>query len=319
MLIGTRVICFFALSAHALRMVSQVKEDDPSVLLLDSTMNAELRMDLDDLGLESVRLGQIKSASPRRILWHHITKCAGSFVCSIFRSRDVVQPDRNCAWKDGDSDQFRAIAPQVYNNGEKQCEKRYSYYQAHDFKSGLIEREINDADVCPNAFAHGVFVRDPLSRMTSWINFVRHMPFHKPLAELKEAIESGQLWPVGSRHKNGHFRWGWEHFDNYIVRMLAGTDVYNAPPGQITKAHFELAKSRLDQMDFVAVVEKDGISERDIQRLSDFFERPITAKKKINASRKKNKFLQNETEFLEDLNHWSIKLMEYARTISQDK
>lgn len=272
--------------------------------------------DLDDLGLDSVTLGEVQQPIGKRILWQHITKCAGSFICSVLEHKgNVVKPSRNCAWNEGDDDRYRSIASLSHREPENKCRKRYNYFVAHGYGSGLIEREINDDDFCSDDFSYGTFVRDPLSQMVSWTNFASFFQshdVHKYIPQLKEAVRVGKNWTVGSNHGNV---FGWEFYDNYIVRVLGGTETFNVPPGQITQEHLERAKRHLQQMDFIAVIEKDGISNKDIVRLSNFIGCSIDAKRKVNARPHKVAFTQDEHDFLMDLNKWSTKLVDYVRTI----
>lgn len=256
-----------AVSSGANRSVSESRitsnstsADDGNPLAVVRDLDAEFTFDLEDLPFEvrdlpfrSSTLASegasshwVKRGKP--LLWVHIHKAAGSFMCMMAKraGENIVVPnDGNCNWKlkDGYGQSGRYTPA---------CQERASYFQSHGFTYGQVERELKDSDVqCAAHFAFGVMLREPVDLMHSNLNFNMKLfngKGRQTINEFRLMLNSP------SKEYAGPHQWPeWKVLDNYQTRLLA--DAVDVPAGGVTMAHLNKARERLASFQVVARVE----------------------------------------------------------------
>lgn len=173
----------------------------------------------------------------RPMLWLHIHKAGGTTMCRMAQEAGerVVRPGGNCNWRPYDM-YSRAGRKK---GSDVSCERRTAYFRLHRFTYGQIERDLQETDLCWDAFSYGALLREPIDLMTSQLNF--GAKYYKGptkaelLASLRQALSLGRFSRPGERELY--------NFDNLQTRLLAGA--YRAPPGSLSRAHLELARARL--------------------------------------------------------------------------
>merc|ERR1719188_1095275 len=79
----------------------------------------------------------------------------------------VVRPQANCNWRPRDG-----FKDSGYWADPPSCNERHMYFQRGGFTYGQIERELHPDDVnCGGHFGYGVFMREPIDLMHSFLNY----------------------------------------------------------------------------------------------------------------------------------------------------
>lgn len=199
----------------------------------------EFQDDLEDLGVDLLpsrfqpRTTGLGNRKP--MMWVHIHKAAGSLICysAGVNGERVVQPSGNCNWSGHDGG-----AGALYKE-RTNCSERHAHFAEHNYTWGQIERVLAD-EFCFDDFEYGVWLRDPMTLANSEAVFRSYTE-----QEINDSIdfarnEKRRPWQRDAMPL-------WMYFDNYVVRILGGPEVWNLPPGQIGMNEFNKAKMLLDR------------------------------------------------------------------------
>lgn len=206
---------------------------------------------------ESSPLRVLDTAVAKPMLWWHVHKAAGTYMCEKAQLyRRVINPNHNCNWARSDryvhADQRALLAVS--------CQERAAAFAAQYATWGAVEREVWPEDLgCPQ-FAYGTMLREPLGLMRSNHNFYnmqgqrapgqKVVPMHLAMQKLRKAASVKHTTFPAPALGAGLTR----IFDNLQVRYFSGA--WDAPFGTLTRQHLETAKQRLSAFDVLAVVEE---------------------------------------------------------------
>lgn len=270
-----------------------------------------------ELGLQNIRIVknvlQLETNQNRHpITFIHVHKTAGSLICSLAKTagEHIVSPSANCNEKsEFVNDDYHSRGVEYITGPRKQpkCADRQSHMQAKGFTFSAIEREVTDDDLCPDIFNVVGFMRQPLQRMESLVNFAEHKSFGIPLAKYIECVQQSNC--------DGHTK-EWEHFDNYFVRSMAGKDGMIAVPGGITEQHFEMAINAVQRAHLLAPMEclfsrEDTPGTKAVhQKLQDLFGWDIRpGVPAVNSGHGHTlRFTKEQIESLEKMNSYDLRL-----------
>lgn len=209
-----------------------------------------------ELGLQSIRIVkkglQLEAKQKRRpITFIHVHKTAGSLICRLasLAGERIVSPSANCNENSefvNDDYHSRWVAYITNPHKQVKCADRQLHMQTNGFTFSAIEREVTDSDMCPDIFIVVGFMRQPLQRLESLVNFGEHRSFGIPIAKYIDCVQQ--------RNCDDHTP-EWEHFDNYFVRSMAGKDGMIAAPGGVTEQHFEIACKKVQEAHLLAPME----------------------------------------------------------------
>lgn len=183
------------------------------------------------------------------LLWIHIHKAAGSYICHMAQvaGEDIVRPNANCnlIGHDGYGDSGHPERTMT-------CQQRAQLFRRRMWTFGAIERELYDKDLCFQQFDYGILLREPLDLMHSEMNYRAAQnagTFGKGMVTaLRMELAKPNPPPAGRQ------QWGpWKFFDNIQTRLLA--NALNVPAGQINESHLRIARARLAKFRLVARVE----------------------------------------------------------------
>jgi len=191
-------------------------------------------------------------AGRKPIIWVHIHKAAGTFMCWLASraGESVVRPNANCNWNvyDGVMDTGPRASPPT-------CLSRTHYFESGGYTYGQVERELKPADLGCAGFNYGVLLREPIDLIHSTLQFeaanyggAGKGVLNQLLHQLKapRPCYSGQ--PTGQNKAAA-----WKTLDNFQVRLLA--NAFHVPAGQLAQEHLDQARKRLDTFQVVARVE----------------------------------------------------------------
>lgn len=188
--------------------------------------------------------------SRKPMLWIHLHKNAGTSICELARANsEIIVKERfdgghsintNCMWMD--HDHYKLLNASIGVS----CTDRNEAFAKNHWTFGMIEREVNDNDMC-EGFLYGIALRDPMSRVISSARYD-----NVNVSRVIECIRSGgsscdpQQW---------HFH-RWIFFDNYQTRILLGKEGLKIPPRGVTEHHAQQVISMLSRFDIVTFVEE---------------------------------------------------------------
>jgi hypothetical protein len=135
------------------------------------------------------------------------------------------------------------------------ADKQVHCQQRQGFSFSSMERAVTDEDLECNDKLYGTMLREPLAGAKS--TFVNNDFDDVDKASILAAISEG-LSNV-SAHTVHEQLPDWDtyhHFDNFATRTLSGD--YMVPAGMMETKHLEKAKSRLQSMDVVMILEELG-------------------------------------------------------------
>lgn len=243
------------------------------------------------------------------MLWVHIHKAAGTFMCGMARKaqEQVVEPNDNCNWKlhDGYKDSGK-------NERALSCWERAEYFHAGRFSYAQIEREIWPEDLCWDDFDYGVVLREPLELMHSELNY--RYQYYQGSTKASLFLDLRKKLAQEGRFRGGRDqRPQWKFMDNMQTRLLA--NAMDVPAGQIGQQHLDRAKSLLANFSVVARVEdlSNEAGRRQIFRKLGWHHDRLFRKRdaeKMSNSVKKDLFFfsDQEAEWLRNVNRWDYEL-----------
>ncbi|EDQ90076.1 uncharacterized protein MONBRDRAFT_7338 [Monosiga brevicollis MX1] len=175
-----------------------------------------------------------------RTIYHfHIHKCGGTSFCADAVANNETVPDgfprSNCNGQ-GDNPQGSHAIGGKYNenfdcDGRLAAMGNVTYFQTENvFNQRMLE--------CPDRLLIGMQMRHPIRRIISHISYETRLRSDNTAKARAETF---------SPRPNSDTRYGSATVNNYYIRSLLGSVVYEAPLGTITRAHLEAAKRVLDQ------------------------------------------------------------------------
>lgn len=234
----------------------------------------------------------------KKVLWIHLHNFGGTFICSQaiaqgettndFSPQGCFIPGEGCCTQDN-----RAT-----------CQKR----SASKFSFTMAERDVDDNDMCGDLL-FGTILRDPLAACRSTL--VANQ-FNKK--ELMKVLRSGNAGPVA--HQPCLPGWdSYQHFDNYVTRSLG--DAYLVPPRQVTRAHLEKAKARLQKMDVLMIMQ--DMSEQMVQLEATFGWdlSLIHPQQRVNQHKTGAVFTTDEASFLVNINALDYELYRFGTKLAE--
>lgn len=220
--------------------------------------NSLLNVDADAIASYATRYLQAFSEG-QAVFFHHISKSAGTnvCVCGFFSGCQPALPVRktNC--------HARFDAP-LWNGGYRQnnsmtCQQLAAYNEQHLYTLEGNENYLIPDGLCPQ-FWNIIVLRDPVERLISHLAMCLMFPTSG--GDWCWRRHSGQAWP-------GRITAGWVFkaqpiiSDNFYIRSLLGSEVYNLPFGSIGRDHLVRARQVLARFDVVYTL--DGDLNRDLR------------------------------------------------------
>lgn len=283
-----------------------------------------LRHEMEELGLQSIQLVKKRSLVEankhrRPITFVHEHKAAGSLICAMaWRAGErIVSPSANCNEKSGFvNDDYHVRAAQYLPVRKRQptCAERFSHMTLAGFTFSAIERELVEGDLCPDEFHIVAFMREPLQRLESLMNFGEFQ--HQAL---NSYVPQGIITCIQQGGCKDYTEW--EHFDNYFVRTMGGASAMRAPPGGIVQEHFEAAQAMMKKVHVMAPLECLFAGEKNSgyqdlhNKFLDVVGWDIEVSKKVNASPHVKQFTSKQIASLRELNRFDLKLYSELQAI----
>lgn len=199
----------------------------------------------------------------RPVLWLHLPKAGGLAMCELSKANGekfmYSTDQRSCNWQPYDDSRAEAEV----STRMPTCTDRSETWFASGFSWSQIERPLRKEDLCGDQFLYGTMLRNPVELVKSLIgSYVPNStpPGQDPTSILNclEAVKTGYNASCASTSlppsKNAY----WKYFDNPMVRMLAGPEVWALPPAGVNTTHRELAIQRLNDFDLTLLLEYLG-------------------------------------------------------------
>jgi hypothetical protein len=175
----------------------------------------------------------------------HFHKAGGTTLCHQARTVNGMNvPLRNCNLP---GDGPRTLTNSLAGDGNRKlsCAARAQYMAKHCIHFFAAERWL-DGELCPERFFYVTVLRDPIKRIESNCRYEYVQP-----ADALRWLTAETYLPEETR-----IYIGTAAVDNFYIRTLCGPDVFHLPFGSITRAHLELAKSRLAAFEAVLILEE---------------------------------------------------------------
>jgi hypothetical protein len=190
-----------------------------------------------------------------------------------------------------------------------------------------IERDFRHEDYCPAMFIYAAVVRDPLSLMESYLNFQATMSpprieyaYHNA-SNLRKHISGCLLRGTEKCHgsQSPTVITAFVHFDNYVVRVLGGSEVMRLPPNGINATHAKKALHMLNTFDTVVRLEDFGKP-----ALNNIFQEAFgwhnfsilsQGDSPINSNEHEVRFSSEEREQLRKLNKYDYMLYQSVKSL----
>eukprot|EP00927_Polykrikos_kofoidii_P067970 TRINITY_DN63398_c0_g1_i1.p1 TRINITY_DN63398_c0_g1~~TRINITY_DN63398_c0_g1_i1.p1 ORF type:complete len:340 (-),score=46.02 TRINITY_DN63398_c0_g1_i1:76-1071(-) len=230
------------------------------------------------------------------MLWLHIHKAGGSFMCMMAETagESVVQPNSNCNWENMDGYHDSGFPDHGIS-----CAERAHYFKMQGVTWAQIEREVWETDKCWNEFFYGVLLREPISLMRSMMNYHPESgrSFLQAITdELQNASEtsSSQDRP-------------WKFMDNFQTRVLASAMA--VPAGQINDGHLAEASRVLEHFHVIAHLEElPGVALDFVRKIGWSTGMAAHIGDRQNPSSEQIDFTPEEDQGLRNLNKFDIAL-----------
>jgi hypothetical protein len=229
--------------SHCQSAIVQHGNDSSSLLQVHVNFKDGSKPDRSDSSTkrQSSKLNSTSLLKRKDIIWVHLHNFAGTTICQeATRQGELVQLDGSNCNVPGDV----CSAPE---------DKRVHCKQRQDLTFSSMEREITDEDLECDDKLYGIMLREPLAGAKS--TFVNNDFDDVDKANILAAMNQS-LSEVSAHTVHGNLPdWDtYHHFDNFATRTLSGD--YMVPAGMMETTHLEKAKSRLQSMDVVIVLEE---------------------------------------------------------------
>jgi len=179
----------------------------------------------------------------------------GSLVCHEARLREMVpEPEVNCGAE------FDSV--KLLGQGKKvSCEERLHAYNKgfidNNKTFGMIERELNEDDLCFEDFQYGIALRDPLALAESMTNFAHYkgkIGSSPPKDSWQQHLQCLNGAPDDCKKLKSSETGLYRFYDNYLVRTLGGNEVFQKAPGMVTKEDVKMVIDRLEKFRVVQIM-----------------------------------------------------------------
>lgn len=183
----------------------------------------------------------------RPMMWVHIHKAGGSFICAAAHLNQESVPKRggNCNSKLLNDGGMGGLYP-----GHTTCQERETYFAKENLTWGQTERVLGN-EMCFKTFDYGIWLRDPVSLAQSEVKFKKYS--HGDVRRSITCLTKGGGCPRNEEKKDDMPLW--KFFDNYAVRVLGGANVYNRKPGQVTEEDYNQVKQLLSRFKLKVAME----------------------------------------------------------------
>lgn len=258
----------------------------------------------------------------KQVTWLHLHKFGGTFITKMARLQGEVFPvgNINANWMPDFCSTPR---------GERiLCIERTGFgTPASGISWSAIERELDSGDFCDDMLV-GVMLREPLGALQSVLS---HDRFDKgsilnTLKACSEAVPAKHfMYQPPALIPNAPLclpAWDtYHHFDNFATRTLGGA--YLEPPCGITRSHLEAAKTQLQRMDVVTILEELSAH---LDQFRNTFRWNLTLVqpwRKVNRKAKHGQersqaFTSAEMGFLTKFNALDIELYDFGRSLARN-
>jgi hypothetical protein len=257
------------------------------------------------------------------IIWFHLHNMGGSTMCAEARNQgentsDKIGANCNVHW-DGVSG-CASLEAVKQGTCRSNCSSRVGYSYSS------VERALTEEDIHCNDKLYGVTLRDPISTARS--TYVNDHFDDEAKQNMFSAIRNrdpgivlgiSDTGVLGSHGTLPHWD-SYQHFDNFATRTLSGD--YMVSPGMMERKHLEKAKSRLQKMDVVMILE--DLSQHSVQ-LEAVFGWTLTdefGKKKANShahDQLTEAFTNDEERFLRSTNHLDYELLQFGASLAANR
>lgn len=268
----------------------------------------------------------------KQVTWLHMHKFGGTFMTKMAGLQGEAFPmgNINANWMPDfcSTPRGQRILCTERTGHES---KRSGASQTSGITWSAIERELDSGDFCEGAIT-GTMLREPVGALQSVLS---HDRFDKVeiLETLRKCSEKAPakhfMYQPSTEYTLNAPKclpdWDtYQHFDNFATRTLGGA--YSEAPCSITRSHLEAAKSQLQRMDVVMILEELG---QHLPQLQDTFHWNITLvqpwKKvnrkpgeQVNHSQETLKFTKDEMRFLRHANAMDVELYDFAVLLAQN-
>eukprot|EP00470_Lotharella_oceanica_P010630 CAMPEP_0170182944 /NCGR_PEP_ID=MMETSP0040_2-20121228/29195_1 /TAXON_ID=641309 /ORGANISM="Lotharella oceanica, Strain CCMP622" /LENGTH=239 /DNA_ID=CAMNT_0010428527 /DNA_START=119 /DNA_END=838 /DNA_ORIENTATION=- len=185
------------------------------------------------------------------------------------------------------------------------CENRLRVMKEHNKTWSQIETQIGPGDVCPGDFINIIVLREPISRLLSFMNYKFDGPLPSASPESINACLSQGIHCIGN---NGVFNA--QQLDNFITRTLAGGSAWEVDYGGLNSTHFEAAKARLSMYDIVLTLE--SLNDARANKMLDAALGWHVVMKPCNTGTGLYEFSAKSREALAGINHYDLELYQHA-------
>lgn len=307
------LICIVALASYW-PLVAQLRHTEPHPSKLTG---AEIQW-------RGTTLPKLKKR--KQVSWLHLHKFGGTFMAKMAGLQGEVFPPGsiNANWMPD----FCSTPP-----GQRVlcAERTVSDSTESGISWSAMERELDEGDFCDGALM-GTMLREPLSALQSVLshdrfdkvailetlrgcsekNLASHFMYQPPAETVATASPCLPVWDT------------YQHFDNFATRTLAGA--YSQSPCSITRSHLEAAKSQLQRMDVLTILEE--LNDH-LPQLQDVFQWNLTLVepwRRVNRNPKRHpgksvavgSFTSEEMAFLKGLNAIDLELYEFAFSLARN-
>ena len=180
---------------------------------------------------------------------------------------------------------------------------------------GQIERHFQRNDLnCGKHFLYGTMLRKPLALIESALNYNK-FKLQKVVRWLRQRPNT-TVCEEACDH-SGHDSLSWQLFDNFAVRSFNGLDGWNTLPNMVTERQLETAKSWLQKMDVVTILE--DLHEDYVQFESKFGWMKVNVSQKANERKHFLEIHGPPLQFLQHLNRFDMELYAFGKELARNK
>jgi hypothetical protein len=191
---------------------------------------------------------QIPKSDFKPMIFIHVHKGAGVLICHMARAHErVIHPEAVCS---GPGDGVTLIG----TGHNISCADRKVKFSKQGATFGMIEREVNEDDLCHDEFRYGIALRDPLELAESMTNFDQYCSdWGPPLPHdsWERHLDCLTQNPDSCKHLKSSITGLYHFYDNYLVRTLGGNEIFQKPPGSINEDDVQKVIKRLEKFDIV--------------------------------------------------------------------
>jgi len=141
------------------------------------------------------------------------------------------------------------------------CNEKYRLLRQNGATMTSVSRWLDEGrDICHEEFLYVTTMREPVARMVDYMGSEKLHPedVMKLIAQAPEASGASRTWGAAlswQMQQQVASCWApesrYQHFDNFVIRSLLGSEVYFLPEGEITFEHMQRARLLLKSFDIV--------------------------------------------------------------------